>query len=52
MARDASRKGGRPQKFGREAQLISITLPRDVINWLATTDDDIAVAPGARKGES
>jgi hypothetical protein len=44
MARDASRKRGRPQKFGREAQLISITLPRDVINWLATMDDDIAWA--------
>jgi hypothetical protein len=44
MARDASRKRGRPPKFGREAQLISITLPRDVINWLATMDDDIAWA--------
>ena len=44
MARNASRKRGRPQKFGREAQLISITLPRDVINWLATMDDDIGWA--------
>lgn len=42
--RDPSRKRGRPQKFGREAQLISITLPRDVIDWLATIDDDIAWA--------
>ena len=44
MPRDPSRKRGRPQKFGREAQLISITLPRDVINWLATMDDDIGWA--------
>jgi hypothetical protein len=44
MSRDPSRKRGRPQKFGREAQLISVTLPRDVIDWLATVDDDIAWA--------
>ena len=44
MGKDAHRKRGRPQKFGREAQLISITLPRDVINWLGTMDDDIAWA--------
>ena len=42
--RDPSRKRGRPQKFGREAQLISITLPRDVIDWLGTMDDDIGWA--------
>jgi len=42
--RDPSRKRGRPQKFGREAQLISITLPRDVIDWLSTMDDDIGWA--------
>jgi hypothetical protein len=41
MGRDSNRKRGRPQKFGREAQLISLTLPRDVINWLATIDDDL-----------
>jgi hypothetical protein len=44
MAKESSRKRGRPQKFGREAQLISITLPRDVIDWLGTIDDDIAWA--------
>src|SRR5690349_17307315 len=44
MGSDLNRKRGRPQKFGREAQLISITLPRDVIDWLATVDDDIAWA--------
>jgi|SRR6185436_6395422 len=42
--RDPSRKRGRPQKFGREAHLISITLPRDVIDWLGTMDDDIGWA--------
>ena len=44
MGRDPSRKRGRPQKFGREAQLISITLPRDVIDWLGSMDDDIGWA--------
>lgn len=44
MARDSIRKRGRPQKFGREAHLISITLPRDVINWLGTIDDDLGWA--------
>lgn len=44
MGRDPSRKRGRPQKFGREAQLISLTLPRDVINWLGTLDDDLGWA--------
>ena len=44
MARDSNRKRGRPQKFGREAQLISITLPGDVINWLGTLDDDLGWA--------
>jgi hypothetical protein len=44
MGRDPSRKRGRPQKFGREAELISLTLPRDVINWLATLDDDLGWA--------
>jgi len=44
MGRDPSRKRGRPQKFGREAQLISLTLPRDVINWLGSVDDDLGWA--------
>jgi hypothetical protein len=44
MAEPGSRKRGRPQKFGREAQLISITLPRDVINRLEDIDDDLAWA--------
>ena len=45
MAGDTgSRKRGRPQKFGRAAQLISLTLPRDVINWLEGIDDDLAWA--------
>ncbi|HWI17743.1 MAG TPA: hypothetical protein VNT81_08350 [Vicinamibacterales bacterium] len=44
MSRVPARKRGRPQKFGRAAQLISLTLPRDVINWLETVDDDLAWA--------
>jgi hypothetical protein len=44
MGRDPNRKRGRPQKFGREAQLISVTLPRDVINWLGSLDDDLGWA--------
>ena len=44
MARDPSRKRGRPQKFGRAAQLISLTLPADVIEWLTSIDDDIGWA--------
>ena len=44
MARDPNRKRGRPQKFGRAAQLISLTLPRDVIKWLETLDEDLGWA--------
>jgi hypothetical protein len=44
MARDPNRKRGRPQKFGRAAQLISLTLPADVIEWLTTMDDDMGWA--------
>ena len=44
MARDPNRKRGRPQKFGRAAQLISLTLPADVITWLTTIDDDMGWA--------
>ena len=44
MARDPSRKRGRPQKFGRAAQLISLTLPADVLAWLTAMDDDIGWA--------
>jgi hypothetical protein len=44
MARDPQRKRGRPQKFGRAAQLISLTLPGDVITWLTAIDDDLAWA--------
>ena len=44
MAQEGSRKRGRPQKFGRAAQLISLTLPSDVIAWLETVDDDLAWA--------
>jgi hypothetical protein len=44
MARDPNRKRGRPQKFGRAAELISLTLPADVIEWLISMDDDMGWA--------
>lgn len=44
MGRDPNRKRGRPPKFGRAAQLVSLTLPRDVIEWLEGIDEDIAWA--------
>lgn len=44
MKRGSQRKRGRPPKFGRAADLISLTLPRDVISWLETIDDDLAWA--------
>ena len=44
MGRDPIRKRGRPQKFGRAAQLISLTLPQDVIDWLMSIDDDLGWA--------
>jgi len=44
MAQDGRRKRGRPQKFGRAAQLISLTVPSDVISWLESIDDDMAWA--------
>ena len=44
MAQDGRRKRGRPQKFGRAAQLISLTLPSDVITWLQSIDEDLAWA--------
>ncbi len=40
----AQRKRGRPPKFGRAADLISVTLPRDVITWLQSIDEDLAWA--------
>lgn len=44
IKRGSQRKRGRPPKFGRAAELISLTLPRDVITWLETIDDDMAWA--------
>ena len=44
MPRDPNRRRGRPQKFGRAAQLVSLTLPGDVIDWLGRIDDDMGWA--------
>lgn len=40
----AEGKRGRPLKFGRPAQLVTLTLPDDVVNWLATVDADLGWA--------
>lgn len=44
MKRRSQRKRGRPPKFGRTADVVSLTLPRDVIAWLESIDDDLAWA--------
>lgn len=44
MSRASSTKRGRPLKFGRPSQLISLTLPVDVIEWLTSIDDDLGWA--------
>lgn len=35
---------GRPLKFGRPAQLVTVTLPDDVVAWLGTIDADLGWA--------
>jgi hypothetical protein len=35
---------GRPPKFGRPAQLVTLTLPEDVVTWLSTIDHDLGWA--------
>ena len=35
---------GRPPKFGRPAQLVTLTLPDDVVAWLSTVDPDLGWA--------
>lgn len=37
-------KRGRPLKFGRRAQLITLTLPDDVVRWLGAVDADLGWA--------
>jgi hypothetical protein len=40
----AHRRRGRPEKFGRPAELVQLTLPRDVVRGLNKIDDDLARA--------
>jgi len=35
---------GRPQKFGRPARAVTLTLPEDIITALASVDDDVSRA--------
>ena len=39
-----ARRRGRPLKFGRPAQLLTVTLPHDVVEWLRTIHPDPAWA--------
>jgi hypothetical protein len=39
-----ARGRGRPPKFGRAAQLVALTLPRDVVEWLQRIHPDLACA--------
>lgn len=38
------RRRGRPPKYGRPARLVAVTLPNDVIDWLAAIDPDVGRA--------
>ena len=40
----STRGRGRPLKFGRPGQSVTLTLPGDVIDWLGTLHDDLAWA--------
>ena len=35
----ARNRRGRPPKYGRPAQLVTLTLPNDVLDWLKTLHD-------------
>jgi hypothetical protein len=40
----ATRRRGRPLKFGRPGQPVALTLPADVVDWLHTLHDDLGWA--------
>ena len=40
----ALRRRGRPLKFGRPGQSVTLTLPGDVVDWLHSLHDDLAWA--------
>jgi hypothetical protein len=44
MSLTTAPRRGRPPKFGRPAQLITLTLPEDVVTWLSTIDPDLGWA--------
>ena len=44
MSRTSVSKRGRPLKFGRTSQLVTLTLPTDVITWLEGIDADVGWA--------
>jgi hypothetical protein len=44
MPPDRPRRRGRPPKYGRPARLVAVTLPNDVVDWLASVDPDVGRA--------
>lgn len=44
MPRSTSAKRGRPLKFGRPSEIITLTLPKDAVSWLETIDEDLGWA--------
>jgi len=44
MTPSSAGRRGRPLKFGRPAQLVTLTLPDDVVKWLTTVDADLGWA--------
>lgn len=40
----STRRRGRPLKFGRPGQSVTLTLPGDVVDWLHTLHEDLAWA--------
>lgn len=44
MSSPSARKRGRPLKFGRHAQLVTLTLPDDVVEWLSAINPDLGWA--------
>ena len=40
----STRRRGRPLKFGRPGQSVTLTLPGDVVDWLYTQHEDLAWA--------
>jgi hypothetical protein len=54
---EARRKRGRPPKFGRPSQVVALTIPNDVLQWLSTIHSDpgwaiVSLAERFRSGKA